>query len=202
MKKMLFLSAFWLFSHLIFAQTDTTKTLEQQTIKERKNIIKTNVLSTFIGAFHLGYERRLTQSIGVQIGLMYYEEPYSSNTNVIQGFAITPEFRFYLKKKALEGLYLAFSPRYKYFSLVETVYDGNNGIKEITGGTSLFNFAFMVGGQKIYKNGISVEIFGGLGSNRLLKSAEKASKLYSGSSITAFNSPISLRAGLLVGFAF
>lgn len=201
MKKTLSFLAFWLFSHILFAQIDTTKTLEQQTIRERKNVIKTNVLSTFVGAFHLGYERALTRSVSTQIGLMYYQEPYEGD-NVIKGFAITSEFRFYVKEKALEGVYLAFSPRYKYFSIEETVYNGNNGIKDIKSTTELFNFAFIVGGQKIYKNGISLEIFGGLGSNRLLKGADKNSKMYSGSSLIASNSPISLRAGFLVGFAF
>lgn len=103
----------------------------------QKNAVKVNLSSLAIRNYHVQYERKIlpkmTLNLGVRImpkGGLPMEGTFKSllpelfedeNLNIgafeIGNTAITPEFRFYLSKKAMKGFYIAPYARYASFDL-------------------------------------------------------------------------------------
>ena len=92
-------------------------------LKPVKNAVKIDVFSWFAGVGVLKYERVFSEIISAQLGFFYsWDFPiYDDEIYNATGFAITPEFRYYLSNKnpAPRGIYLA--PNYRYQKL-ETEY--------------------------------------------------------------------------------
>jgi hypothetical protein len=103
----------------------------------QKNAVKVNLSSLAIRNYHVSYERqiapKITFNLGVRVmpkGGLPMEETFKNllpelfedeNLNIgafeIGNTAITPEFRFYLSKKAMKGFYIAPYARYSSFNL-------------------------------------------------------------------------------------
>ena len=88
-------------------------------LKPVKNAVKIDVFSWFAGIGVLKYERVFSENLSAQLGFFYaFSFPiYDSDVYYATGFAITPEFRYYLSNKnpAPRGIYLA--PNYRYQKL-------------------------------------------------------------------------------------
>ena len=123
MRQALFLIVILSSLSVVYSQhNDPTVTNEGDSIiaplKPVMNAVKTDLLSWLGVAGVLKYERVFSENISVQLGFYYswdfpaYDEGYSAS-----GFAITPEFRYYLSKRkpAPRGTYLA--PNYRYQKL-------------------------------------------------------------------------------------
>lgn len=126
-----------------------------------KNAVKTDVFGWIFGTGVLKYERVFSENISAQLGFIYswdfpsYDEGYSAT-----GFAITPEFRYYLSNKnpAPRGIYLA--PNYRYQKLeTENLWE-NSEATVITN-----SIAINLGYQLVLKDLFLVEAWAGLAYN-------------------------------------
>jgi len=122
-----------------------------------KNAVKTDVFGWIFGTGVLKYERVFSENISAQLGFFYswdfpsYDEGYFTT-----GFAITPEFRYYLSNKnpAPRGIYLA--PNYRYQKL-ETENLGENSEATVITNSIAINLGY----QLVLKDLFLVEAWAG-----------------------------------------
>jgi hypothetical protein len=182
---------------LIFACLALAGSLFAQS--EKKNIIKTNILSPLLRTFHLNYERAFTEKISGQLGFLYFAGFNQGDTR-FNGFGVTPEVRFYPGGKALTGFFLGLSPRYQSLKLEIDYNDvnGNNATDKAT--LSSIGAGLVLGGQWIFGDIVSLEVLGGPSFNA------GSLKVESGSSEDRFDTGIGqgfgFRFGVTVGIAF
>ncbi len=73
--------------------------------QEKQNGIKLNPLALIIGAVNVQYERAVSEKNSAQLGLFFIN--FNIGDTKLSGFGLTPEYRFYLAKEALDGFYAA-----------------------------------------------------------------------------------------------
>jgi hypothetical protein len=95
-----------LFSQIAFSQ---------KTVSPEKNVIKTNLMSLMVGTGSLFYEREITDNFSGNLGIGYLN--YSFSKTSFSGLILTPEVRFYPKKDAIDGFYMAPYFRLQHFKL-------------------------------------------------------------------------------------
>ena len=76
----------------------------------------------FLGTGSLFYERKLSDLTSAQLGVGYLG--FKSGDTKFSGLILTPEFRIYPKKNALNGVYIAPYLRYQNFKLTSGVNEG------------------------------------------------------------------------------
>jgi hypothetical protein len=191
MKKISLLLVCFMFTTLMFAQS------------EKKNIVKTNIISPLFRTFHLNYERAFTEKVSGQLGLMYFAG-LDRNDTKFNGFAVTPEVRLYPKGTALEGFFLGLSPRYQSFKLettTESFDDNGNPVKNTNKATlRSMGAGLVVGGQWIFGDIVSLELYGGPSFNSSKIKVESGSE--DDFNTTGVGSRFGLRFGLTVGVIF
>ena len=177
---------------------------------QKKNIIKFNLVSPVLRAFHLSYEVVLKEKVTAQLGLMYYSglniSDKSRNLNVY-GFAVTPEIRFYPKGKTPTGFFVAASPRYQYYKSTST-YSSGSGTGSSYKEERAYNgigLGLTAGNQWSLSKVISLEIFGGASINKWSNTfnttnPDGINDNPDGSYLTS--SPIGFRFGVNLGYAF
>ncbi len=156
-------------------------------VSPEKNVLKVNTLALIIGTGSVFYERELSDLISGQIGVGYLN--YKIDNSKFNGLILTPEVRFYVKKNAIDGFYVAPYLRYQKYN-----FDGenSNGSFSAMGGGAAF------GMQWIFRKGFAMDLFFGghySGSNLNLSSGTEAPD------ITKF-SGFRMRVGYAIGFAF
>ena len=198
-----------LFSALMLASLCKAQT-------EKKNIIKVNFLSPIASTLSLFYERKVSKSLSLQLGLAYTGASvtgtssitFNSNTitetskTSINGFYVTPELRYYLSDKdAPQGFFIAPYLRYQNFGL-STKYTGTqSGIPESKATFSSFGGGVLIGGQWIFKDRISLDVWGGPSYNNAnfkVTAGDKDDFILGNLGISNFG----LRFGATVGVAF
>ena len=120
---------------LIFATTAFSQ--------EQKNAIKANPLGLIIGLGKLSYERELSASSSVQLGVSYFSyELFGSST--FSGFGLIPEYRFYpgADKEAIEGFYAAPFLVYNNFTVKD---DDSKAALNIYGGGGKVGWNWLLG---------------------------------------------------------
>jgi hypothetical protein len=131
-------------------------------LKPLKNAVKTDVFGWFFGTGVLKYERVFSENISAQLGFFYsWDFPaYDYEIYNATGFAITPEFRYYLSNKnpAPRGIYLA--PNYRYQKLETENLEENSEATVITN-----SIAISLGYQLVLKDLFLVEAWAGLAYN-------------------------------------
>ena len=148
MKKLLTLSAIMLIMTVVSVNA------------QKSNIIKTSLTSIFLKTVNLDYEHALNESSSLQLGVYYtgaslYDSKFS-------GFAITPEYRYYLSasKTAPNGAYVAPWLRYQNFSAKS----GTQGMETYAKGTvNIVSLGLCVGVQRTFKDKISLGAYIGPG---------------------------------------
>ena len=145
MKKTLILFLAVVLTMPIFAQ-------EQSNVSTEKNVLKINTLSLFLGTGSLFYERKLSDLTSAQLGVAYLSYKFSDTR--FSGLILTPEFRIYPKKNAIDGFYVAPYLRYQKFTVKNTT-DNSKGSLTSMGGGLLF------GRQWITKSGFTMDLFFG-----------------------------------------
>ncbi len=119
----------------------------------KKNAIKTDLFSPFLRTGVLKYERTFTEDISVQLGFFYTGMSPRDSEAKLNGFGITPEFRFYLSDSpAPVGTYLA--PNFRYMSLTAK----DPSINEEANLTS-FGLAINLGKQWMLKDIVLIDIW-------------------------------------------
>lgn len=129
--------------------------------QEKSSILKTSLTSIFFRTVNLDYEQVLNVNSSFQLGLYY------TNTNFLfsarfKGFAITPEYRYYLSsdRTAPDGPYVA--PYARYQNITTTV--GSIGSSNYLKGTlSIISAGLVVGIQRTFKEKISLGAYIGPG---------------------------------------
>jgi len=167
MKQVLFLIVILSSLSVVYSQNnDPIVTNEGDSIiaplKPVMNAVKTDVFSWFTGVGVLKYERVFSENSSVQLGFFYsWDFPtYEDDIYNATGFAITPEFRYYLSNKnpAPRGIYVA--PNYRYQKLETENLEENWEATVITN-----SIAINLGYQLVLKDLFLVEAWAGLAYN-------------------------------------
>ena len=140
------------------------------------------------------YERVITEKSTAQLGFFY--TGWSIEGTRLRGFGITPEYRFYVSnsKQAPQGFFVA--PFLRYQNLELSLDSGSN-----KGTLTSFGGGLAIGGQWIFSDIISLDIFGGPNYNaRNFKSTTNGTT-EEDFTLTGFGS-FGFRFGVTVGFAF
>lgn len=174
---------------LVILFTIPSLSQEQSNVSSEKNVFKVNSLSLFLGTGSIFYERKISDLTSAQMGVAYLNFKLSSTK--FTGLILTPEFRFYLKKKAIDGFYVAPYLRYQDFTLEDKSAASKGSLTSMGGG-------FLLGRQWIKKSGFVMDLFfgGHYGSSSV--------KVDSGTDSfnTDWFSGFSPRVGFAIGFAF
>lgn len=184
MKKLVILFLAVVLTFSAFAQDKPSVSIE-------KNVLKVNTLSLFLGTGSIFYERKLSDLTSAQLGIAYMG--FKLGDTKFTGLILTPEFRIYAKKDAIDGFYIAPYLRYQNFS-VKSTSDNSKGTLSSMGGGLLF------GRQWITNSGFTMDLFfgGHYGSSSV--------KVDAGGSASSIDSKyfkgFKPRIGFALGFAF
>lgn len=172
---------------LILCFTVSSFAQDEVTVAPEKNVIKINTLALIIRTGAVFYERELSDLTSAQLGLAYLN--YRIDETKLDGVGITPEFRFYIRKNALDGFYMGPYLRYNNFGFEDESSTGR--YKAFGGGVSF-------GRQWIFKKGFVIDLF--FGGHYTDSSIE----LTSGSDTPDFTKieGFNIRTGFAIGFAF
>lgn len=177
-----------LISCLVFlSMTSPVFSQDDPDVSTEKNVLKVNTLALIIGTGSIFYERELSDLISGQFGIGYLN--YKIDNSKFNGLILTPEMRFYVKKNAIDGFYVAPYLRYQKYN-----FEGENSDGSLTsiGGGAAF------GMQWIFKKGFVMDLF--FGGHYTSADA----KLTSGTEqpdVTQFDG-FKTRVGFALGFAF
>lgn len=167
--------------------TVTSFSQDQPTVASYKNVMKVNTLALIIRTGAVFYEREISDLTSVQLGIAYMN--YRIDETHLDGVGITPEFRFYIRRNALDGFYVGPYLRYNNFG-----FDDNYS----TGRYKAFGGGVAFGRQWIFEKGFVIDLFfGGHYTNSDIT-------LTSGSETPDFTKieGFSIRTGFALGFAF
>ncbi|MBC6697380.1 DUF3575 domain-containing protein [Hymenobacter puniceus] len=169
------------------------------------NVLKVNILSPIVKTGSFFYERKLTDNSSMQLGLLFTNFRIDDEDR-ITGFAITPEYRFYLSEKttALEGFYVGPFLRYQNLAIKTTYtdYNASGNPYTTTSETSLNTFGggVVVGRHWIFKERFSLDAFLGPSYNagEIEEDNSSGNVSYDPGPFDGFG----LRAGVTFGIAF
>jgi Protein of unknown function (DUF3575) len=161
---------------------------EKSDAATEKNVLKINTLSLILGTGSVFYERKLSDAMSGQLGVAYLN--YKISGTKFTGLILTPEVRFYTKKNAIDGMYVAPYVRYQNYSLSDASAKGT--LSSIGGG-------LLVGRQWIKASGFTMDLFlGGHYGSASVKATE--------GNVTTFDTKLfsgfGFRVGFALGFAF
>lgn len=162
---------------------------DKSNVSTEKNVLKVNTLSLFLGTGSVFYERKISDMASAQLGVAYLSFKFSDTK--FSGLILTPEFRFYPKKNAIDGFYLAPYIRYQKFT-VENTTNASKGSLTSMGGGLLF------GRQWITNSGFTMDLFfGGHYGSADIK-VDSGTDSFSTNNFEGFK----MRIGFALGFAF
>ncbi|MEI6508260.1 MAG: DUF3575 domain-containing protein [Bacteroidota bacterium] len=143
------------FLGLLFFESSAQK--RRPAIKEldKKNILKVNLLSPFLGTLSVQYEKRIDNESSFQYGFYYFSGNVFGRYVGGEGVCFTPEYRYYLTESSPEGAYIQPYVRLgKFWQTTRTT------------GVSADNFyataaGIVLGKQWIFRNKISFDMYAG-----------------------------------------
>ncbi len=158
------------------------------------NAVKTDAFSLIVGVFVLKYEKVFNENISAQLGFLFSSDwPTFRSECSAKGFAITPEFRYYLSKKpAPRGVYLA--PNFRYMKIEEENHEENG---EAT--VKVFSPAINLGIQFVLKDVFLIDAWAGPSFN--IRSLEETVPDMDVSA-AGNNEGLGGRIGVSIGFVF
>jgi len=179
---------FVLFFVILFAIPSFSQ--DKTDVKTEKNVFKINTLSLFFITPSIFYERKLSDMTSAQLGVGYMG--YKISDARFSGIFLTPEFRIYPKKNAIDGFYIAPYLRYMNLSVKSPSADLNASLTVMGGG-------LLFGRQWITKSGFNMDLF--FGAHYGSGSAKASSGNTSWFDVNLF-SGLRTRIGFAIGFAF
>ena len=159
---------------------------------QKLNNVKTDLFSAFLRTGVIKYERAFTENISGQLGFFYTGYHPRDSESTLNGWGITPEFRFYLSDTpAPNGTYLA--PNFRYMSLT-----ANDPVANAEATLTAFGVAINLGKQVLLKDIIVIDAWVGPSYN--FRSLDDPSgEVETGiSSVNGFG----VRLGIAIGIAF
>ena len=156
------------------------------TARAQTNVVKLDIIQPIINTLALSFEHKLSESSSFQLGVAgtfgykdggnYYNGNYNGNYNYsdrssTSGFAITPEYRFYLSERHASpaGFYVAPFVRYQYLRTTNDsyTYDPYTGLtspgQSYEASLNAFGLGIIVGKHWIFKQRFSIDVFTGPG---------------------------------------
>ena len=127
------------------------------TAQDKMNLLKTSLSAPLIRTYTLAFERVLNPDMSLQLGGNYFAG-WKFGDNRFNGYAITPEFRYYLSesKEAPDGGFIAPYARYGVTGIkMGEPGDEDYGKAEVR----MIGGGLLIGTQRIFKNLISLEAF-------------------------------------------
>jgi len=159
---------------------------------QKMNNIKTDLFSPIIRTFAIKFERAFTEDISGQLGFFYTGFHPRESETTLEGYGITPEFRFYLSETlAPSGTYLA--PNIRYMSLTAT-----DPIANDEGTLTSIGLAINLGKQVLLKDIILIDAWVGPSYNFRSVSDNSGDIDIGISEVNGFG----LRLGIAIGIAF
>lgn len=158
----------------------------------QSNAIKVNLLSPVVRTINLSYERVISENGSIQLGFFYTGAKVSDVK--IDGFGLTPEYRFYLSSTpAPNGFYVAPFLRYINFKAEDQT---DNTINKAT--VTQFGGGVVVGRQWVFKERVTFDLFIGPKYQGTDVKVTSGQDTFSGSLFNNFG----IRGGLTLGVAF
>ena len=158
---------------------------------QKKNAIKVNIFSPIVRTGSFFYERALSDGASAQLGFFY--TGYKVTDTKFTGFGITPEVRIYpSKNEDIKGFYVAPFLRYQNFTLKDEVTASKGTLSTFGGGV-------LIGGQFLFGNIVTLDIFIGPAYNTGSIKVDSGSE--SDFSTGAFDG-FGVRTGVTLGLAF
>jgi hypothetical protein len=163
---------------------------EKSTVSTEKNVLKVNTLSLFLGTGSVFYERKISDLASAQLGVGYLSFKFSDTK--FSGLILTPEFRIYPKKNAIDGFYLSPYLRYQKYTLENTKSDSKGTLTSMGGG-------LVFGRQWITNSGFTMDLFfGGHYGSADVKVDSGTDSFEKTNLFEGFK----MRVGFAIGFAF
>jgi hypothetical protein len=168
------------------------------------NVFKVNVLSPLVNTGSFFFEHKVSDHSSIQLGALYTS--WTSDDTKLSGFALTPEYRFYLsdQKPALEGFYFAPFMRYQGLTLTtpNDFYEPSdpNSVKEGKATLNTFGGGVVAGYQAVFRKRFTLDAYMGPSYNagQVKVTAGSESQTFSAGPLAGFG----LRTGLTFGLAF
>jgi hypothetical protein len=161
------------------------------TLFAQENAIKINPLSALLATGNISYERLVNDKQSFQLGGYYTGVKFSSTK--ITGYGITPEYRFYVGREALNSFYVAPYARYQSISFKETEFDSKATLSTVGGGL-LFGRQWLIG------DSFTIDLF--LGPNYSSGSVKVSFGDEDDFKGLNFFTGFGLRSGITLGLAF
>ncbi len=119
---------------------------------QKTNVVKTSLTSIFLKTYVVAYEKAINEDMAAQLGFYYTSTSFLDTE--FSGYAITPEFRYYLsdEKIAPNGPFIAPFFRYQNFTLSDQSSGESATFTGVGGG-------ILVGAQKVFKDVITLSAF-------------------------------------------
>jgi hypothetical protein len=176
----------------------------------KQNILKLNLLSPVYSNLMLFYEHNLSRESSFQLGLGYMNFDGFGGTDKnphTEAIFAVGEYRYLLTGSTMDGTYI--SPFIKYTSMSYAEDNINNWIfPTVNLGRNHYSYqsagiGICLGQQYLYKNKVSIDIYGGPVYNMLLSRSGPGNDVIIDQAISNINvKGYGLRAGLTIGFLF
>jgi len=150
--------------------------------------VKINPISALLSTGSVFYEQRISEKNSWQLGAAYMGLKLSDTR--FSGFSVTPEYRYYPKGNALNGLYIGPFARYQNYTLKA---DENKGSYSSIGG------GVLLGRQWTYGSGFVLDLFFGPSFNSGRVKADDGSDA---PDVSEAIDGMGIRTGILIGFGF
>lgn len=139
--------------------------------KEQKNALQINLLPLFVNSYNLFYERKVANKISVTLALnYYYAKSWYFKYHDSQWFSTTVDFRWYLSKQPINGVFIGPYLKFRYikdYAVVSYLQEpsASPDIETITQNEHWYysGFGLITGYQKIFNSGVTLGFFGGGG---------------------------------------
>jgi hypothetical protein len=154
-----------------------------------KNVLKVNTLSLILGSGSVFYERKLTDLTSAQFGVGYLN--YKIGDTKFNGLILTPEFKLYVRKNAIDGFYV--SPYLRYNKFGYEVKDNSS-----KGSLTSFGGGIAFGRQWIFQKGFMMDLFFGGHYTKASVDITSGTEPADITKIEGFKT----RVGFAIGFAF
>jgi outer membrane autotransporter protein len=158
--------------------------------------LKFNLFSLPVKTASVFYEHAAGESSSVQLGVSY--TGFSISDTKFSGFSITPEYRFFLTGKAMQGFYVGPYLRYQSYDLTAEYDDFNGGTQKDEATLSTFGGGINLGYQWVFKQRIVLEPFLRTGYNSGSVKIESGDSTFDTGTFDGFG----LLPGLNIGIAF
>jgi hypothetical protein len=169
--------------------TITSFAQERSASGPMNNVIKANTLTLILASGSIFYERKLTDMTSAQMGVGYMN--YRIENTKLTGLFLTPEFKIYVRKDAIDGFFI--SP---YLRFNKLGFENKDNSSE--GSLTTYGGGISFGRQWIFAKGLILELFfGGHYSDSDIK-VNSGTEPPDLTELEGFRT----RVGFCVGFAF